>query len=185
MLNEQLFLSGDFDTLYTNNIKLIYSLANKFYNTGIEKEDLVGLMNVAFTKAIKSFDPEKAKWTTYFCRAAQNEVLMYLRTERKLAKGISLDTPVGQDDNAASIGDLVADTNANTEESAIETLRTRELYNIINTKLNERQKEIVTLKLQGKTQSQIANIMGIAQPSVSRNEKSAYAILKQYLNLSF
>lgn len=182
--NERLYLDGDFDTLYTKNKRLISYFVRKFQNTGIETEELYGLVNIAFAKSLKNFNPLKARWVSYFGVAAKNEVLMYLRTENKLAKTVSLNAPITMKDSEDGVlEDVLGDDTVNTEESAISQLEKSNLYTIINTKLNDRQKQVITLKLEGKTQSEIAKILGIAQPSVSRNEKNAYNVLKKYLHL--
>lgn len=49
-------------------------------------------------------------------------------------------------------------------------------------KLNEREREIITLRFfKGKTQMEVSNLIGISQAQVSRLEKNALKIMKNYL----
>ena len=50
-------------------------------------------------------------------------------------------------------------------------------------KLNEREKNIITLRfLEGKTQMEVADMIGISQAQVSRLEKNALKIMRNYLD---
>ena len=49
-------------------------------------------------------------------------------------------------------------------------------------RLNEREREIITLRFfEGKTQMEVSNLIGISQAQVSRLEKNALKIMKNYL----
>ena len=49
-------------------------------------------------------------------------------------------------------------------------------------KLNEREHEIITLRFfEGKTQMEVSEIIGISQAQVSRLEKNALKIMRNYL----
>ena len=49
-------------------------------------------------------------------------------------------------------------------------------------KLNERESEIISLRFfEGKTQMEVAGMIGISQAQVSRLEKNALKVMKNYL----
>jgi len=49
-------------------------------------------------------------------------------------------------------------------------------------RLNEREREIITLRFfEGKTQMEVADLIGISQAQVSRLEKNALKVMKNYL----
>ena len=49
-------------------------------------------------------------------------------------------------------------------------------------RLNERENEIITLRFfEGKTQMEVAEIIGISQAQVSRLEKNALKVMRNYL----
>ena len=77
--NEELFISGDIDTLYERNKRLMFHIANKFSNLKLEYDDFIGCGDLAFVKAIKIFNPNKSKWATFFSRLMINEILMVNR----------------------------------------------------------------------------------------------------------
>lgn len=54
------------------------------------------------------------------------------------------------------------------EEKVIEDIRLEQMLS----KLNEREKKIIALSMQDKTQNEIAEICGLSQPQVSRIIKS-------------
>lgn len=50
-------------------------------------------------------------------------------------------------------------------------------------KLNDREYEIISLRFfEGKTQMEVAEIIGISQAQVSRLEKNALKVMKNYLS---
>lgn len=64
------------------------------------------------------------------------------------------------------------------EENWIENISLNEAMK----KLDEREREIITLRFfEGKTQMEIAELIGISQAQVSRLEKNALAIMRRYL----
>ena len=66
----------------------------------------------------------------------------------------------------------------NKEDIWIESLSLSEAMK----RLNEREHEIISLRFfEGKTQMEVANSIGISQAQVSRLEKNALRIMKNYL----
>ncbi|MEG2374954.1 MAG: sigma factor [Niameybacter sp.] len=92
MINEDLFRIGDYDNLYAQNIAFMYKHMKRFQNLLIEQDDLLGCGNLAFMKAIKTYDPNTSKWLTYFSRLMTNEILMLRRKTQRHRTCISLET---------------------------------------------------------------------------------------------
>ena len=66
----------------------------------------------------------------------------------------------------------------NREEAWVESLSLSEAMK----RLNEREYEIISLRFfEGKTQMEVAQIIGISQAQVSRLEKNALKVMKNYL----
>ena len=66
----------------------------------------------------------------------------------------------------------------NKEETWVEHISLSEAMK----KLNEREHEIITLRFfEGKTQMEVSEIIGISQAQVSRLEKNALKIMRNYL----
>ncbi|HAU34246.1 MAG TPA: RNA polymerase subunit sigma-70, partial [Lysinibacillus sp.] len=115
----------------------------------------------------------------------ENEILMHLRTQKKVQKDVSLFEPIGtdKDGNALQIRDLLQCD----EESATEKIEHKEhvaqLYHYLHM-LDERELEIVTLRYglnqqDALTQKEIAARLNISRSYVSRIEKRALIKLYQ------
>lgn len=95
-----------------------------------------------------------------------------------ISEPISLYEPVYHDGgDAVYVMDQVADTK-NVDENWIEHISLRDALS----KLGEREKRIVNLRFfRGRTQTEVAEEVGISQAQVSRLEKSAIEHLKKFL----
>ena len=91
---------------------------------------------------------------------------------------VSLYDPVYTDGgDALYVMDQISDRK-NKEDIWIESLSLSEAMQ----RLNEREHEIISLRFfEGKTQMEVANSIGISQAQVSRLEKNALRIMKNYL----
>ena len=123
---------------------------------------------------------------TYAARCIDNELLMMLRTERKLNKEISLYEPIGTDKegNEISFIDVIEDSSDNILECMLLSERKRKMYKAIDQALNEREKEIICRRygLGGNrevTQREIGKDMGISRSYVSSIEKKALEKLRR------
>ncbi len=92
---------------------------------------------------------------------------------------MSLYEPVYTDGgDALFVMDQISDKK-NKEENWVEHLSLSEAFK----KLNNREREIISLRFfEGKTQMEVADVIGISQAQVSRLEKSALRIMRSYLS---
>ena len=80
------------NTLIEHDLRLVVYIAKKFENTGISLEDLTSIGTIGLIKAVNSFNNEKAiKLATYASRCIENEILMVLRSEKKLVNEVSIE----------------------------------------------------------------------------------------------
>ena len=78
--------------LIEHNVRLVVFLAKKYENTGIDLEDLVSIGSIGLIKAINTYRLDKnIKLATYASRCIDNEILMYLRKNKKRRGEISLE----------------------------------------------------------------------------------------------
>ena len=93
-------------------------------------------------------------------------------------KAMSLNEPIYTDGgDTLYVMDQISDRK-NKEDIWIESLSLSEAMQ----RLNEREHEIISLRFfEGKTQMEVANSIGISQAQVSRLEKNALRIMKNYL----
>ncbi len=174
------------DSLIEHNLRLVVYIARRFENTGVDPDDLVSVGTIGLIKAVNSFNAEKnIKLATYASRCIENEILMHLRRTTKLKSEVSFDEPLNTDSegNELVLSDIMG-TDGDIVYSKIENGVETELLGIALTRLNDREREIMSLRygLNGdeeKTQREVADLLGISQSYISRLEKKIIVRLKK------
>ena len=70
--------------LIEHNLRLVVFLAKKYENTSIDLEDLVSIGTIGLIKGVNTYKLDKnIKLATYASRCIDNEILMYLRKNKK------------------------------------------------------------------------------------------------------
>jgi len=173
------------DKLIEHNLRLVVFLAKKYENTRVDLEDLVSIGTIGLIKGIKTFSSDKnIKLATYASRCIDNEILMYLRKNKRVKTEISFDESLSfdSDGNELKLEDILGtDPDIVTKNLEKETEKTLVMEEI--NKLNDRDKEIIVLRygLNGKkdmTQKEVADLLGISQSYISRIEKKVIKRLK-------
>ena len=190
-LVEKLESGGDEirNILIERNLRLVVYIARKFENTGVGVEDLISVGTIGLIKAVNTFKPDKKiKLATYASRCIENEILMYLRRNSKVKAEVSFYEPlnIDWDGNELLLSDILGTEN-DTVYNLIEDEVDKQLLFLALRNLNDREKEIVTLRfgLAGnseKTQKEVADILGISQSYISRLEKKIISRLKKEIN---
>lgn len=171
--------------LIEHNLRLVIYIAKKFENSEVDLEDLISIGSIGLIKAINSFDKDKnIKIATFASKCIANEILMHLRKISKSKNEVSLDEPINIDTegNELLITDLVGE-DENPQSEVEKQTEKNALWCILN-RLNEREKEIMTLRygLNGceeKTQKEVADDLGISQSYISRLEKRILSRMKK------
>ncbi len=166
------------DILIEHNLRLVVYLAKKYENTNIDLEDLVSIGTIGLIKAINTFSKDKnIKLATYASRCIDNEILMYLRKNKKVKTEISIDASLSLDGegNELHLEDILG-TDADIVTRPIEEETEKKLMIKEVLKLKPRDKEILVLRygLFGNkelTQKEVAEKLGISQSYISRIEK--------------
>ena len=174
------------DKLIEHNLRLVVFLAKKYENTGVDLEDLVSIGTIGLMKGVKTFSMDKnIKLATYASRCIDNEILMYLRKNKRVKTEISFDESLSfdADGNELHLEDVLG-TDADIVTKPLEDVENKHLMLEEVNKLAKRDKEIITLRygLDGKvekTQKEVANILGISQSYISRIEKKVINNLKK------
>ena len=167
--------------LIERNLRLVAHVCKKYGNTKVEQEDLLSIGTIGLIKGINSFNIEKgAKLSTYVSRCIDNEILMYLRSSKKLNAEVFLNEPIGKDkdDNVVTLEEVLENDEKNIDEVVDLKMKIKELYNKMKSVLKDRERTIIELRfgLDGKkpkTQNEIAKSMGISRSYVSRIETKA------------
>ena len=185
-----LMKSGDEEArniLIERNLRLVAHVVKKYSNTKVEQDDLISIGTIGLIKGINSFNIEKgSKLSTYVSRCIDNEILMYLRSTKKLNAEVYLNEPIGKDkdDNIVTLQEVLENDDKSIEDEVDLKMKIKKLYKKIGEVLKDREKTIIELRfgLDGhkpKTQHEIAEMMGISRSYVSRIETKAIGKLSK------
>ncbi len=169
------------NVLIERNLRLVAHVCKKYNGIHLENDDLISIGTIGLIKGINSFDMEKGvRLATYVSRCIDNEILMYLRSAKKLGAEVYLNEPIGKDkdDNEISLIDILENDEKNIEDEIDLKMKVKKMYEKMKTVLKPREKNILELRfgLDGskpKTQNEIAEMMGISRSYVSRIETKA------------
>lgn len=171
--------------LIEHNLRLVVFLSKKYENTGLDLEDLVSIGTIGLIKGINTYKLDKnIKLATYASRCIDNEILMFLRKNKKRKSEVSFEDNLSFDSegNELHLEDILG-TESDVVTKGIENETDKGLlYQEIN-KLNPRDKQIMVLRYglynnEEMTQKDVANMLGISQSYISRIEKKVIKRLK-------
>ena len=171
--------------LIEHNLRLVAHVCKKYSNSNVDQDDLISIGSIGLIKGINSFNAKKnIKLSTYISKCIDNEILMYLRSIKKLSAEVYLDEPIGKDkdDNTITLKEILEN------EDKIELkLKIKKMYEKIKKILKERERTIIELRFglngnEPKTQNEIAKSMGISRSYVSRIETKAIGKLNKVFN---
>ena len=177
------------DKLIEHNLRLVVFLAKKYENTKVDLEDLVSIGTIGLIKGIKTYSMDKnIKLATYASRRIDNEILMYLRKNKKIKTEVSFDESLSfdMDGNELHLEDILGTDPDIVTRGLEENLNKRIVIDEIN-KLSPRDREIIVLRYgllngQEMTQKDVAELLGISQSYISRIEKKVIRRIKNVVN---
>lgn len=176
--------------LIEHNLRLVVFLAKKYENTKVDLEDLVSIGSIGLIKGINTFSLEKnIKLATYASRCIDNEILMFLRKNKKTKGDISLEESLSfdGDGNELHLEDILG-TDDNIVTKPLDDEIDKEILRKELSKLDDRDREIIVLRygLNGKeemTQKDLAERLQISQSYISRIEKKVLKRLKNIMKV--
>ena len=172
--------------LIEHNLRLVAHIAKKYQAPEHDTDDLISIGIIGLIKAVMTFDSGKNnKLATYAARCIENELLMMLRSRKKLTREVSMyeKIGVGQEGRELRLMDVLESEPVDILEN-LETQRNiSQLRSCICKVLNERELLIICERyglcgMEEKTQREIATSLGISRSYVSRLEKRALEKLK-------
>jgi len=188
-----MFQNGDLkarDKLIEHNLRLVVYLSKKYENTKVELEDLVSIGTIGLIKGINTYKNDKnIKLATYASRCIDNEILMYLRKNKKRKADVSLDESLSFDSegNELHLEDILGTekdiVTKDLEENDLRKIMLKEIG-----KLNERDKQIMVLRYglndtKEYTQKEVAELLGISQSYISRIEKKVISKISSMIKI--
>lgn len=167
--------------LIERNLRLVAHIAKKYASTEEGMEDLISIGTIGLIKAVDTFDPAKNnRLAAYAARCIDNELLMMLRSRKKISREVSIFEPIGTDreGNEISLLDVMEQEQPDIVEEMEKARRLGELYAVMDAELSEREKEVLFWRYgldSGRevTQKEIGDRLGISRSYVSRIEKKA------------
>mgnify|MGYP002509114307 CR=1 FL=1 len=175
------------DVLIEHNMRLVAHIVKKYHQNDRELEELISIGTIGLIKGVNSFDETKgSKLVTYAAKCIENELLMYIRLEKKKAREVSIYESVGTDKegNEVSYLDVIGNNDENTLNVLILSDNVVQLYEVLNRLPDDKGKQVIVLRygLYGRTpmtQKQVARLLGISRSYVSRIEKKALLALRR------
>ena len=172
--------------LIEHNLRLVVFLAKKYENTKVDLEDLVSIGTIGLIKGVNTYKLDKnIKLATYASRCIDNEILMFLRKNKKRKGEVSFEDSLSYDaeGNELHLEDILGTEPDIVTKGLEEETNKKLLYEEIN-HLNDRDKEIMVLRYglydnEEKTQKEVAEMLGISQSYISRIEKKVIRRLKR------
>ena len=185
-------MNGDKDArnkLILHNLRLVAHIVKKFDTNNLDVDDLIGIGTVGLIKGIDTYSPlKKVKLTTYAAKCAENEILMYFRSNKKNSKNISIYEGISCDKEGNEI--TILDILKTKDPDYLEDIYIKDNIELLKEYLkvlNPRERRIIDMRYgfnnnEELTQKEIAKIMGLSRSYVSRIEKRAITkILREFI----
>lgn len=177
----EMSMNGDVlarEKLIEHNLRLVVFLSKKYENTGVDLEDLVSIGTIGLIKGVNTYKLDKnIKLATYASRCIDNEILMFLRKNKRRKTEVSFEDNLSYDSegNELHLEDILGTENDIVTKGIEDETDRKILYEEIE-KLNPRDKQIMILRYglfnhEELTQKDVANLLGISQSYISRIEK--------------
>lgn len=185
----QKYKQGDLqarDVLIERNLRLVAHVVKKYQGAGEDLDDLISIGTIGLIKAVSTYDMTKgSRLATYAARCIDNELLMMLRSRKKISREVSLYEPIGTDKegNEIHLMDIVEVKETDITASCIHKENVLKLYQLLGETLTPLEYDVIKYRygLFGEkelTQRTIAKRLGISRSYVSRIEKNAILKLR-------
>jgi len=178
------------EKLIEHNLRLVVFLSKKYENTKIDLEDLVSIGTIGLIKGVNTYKLDKnIKLATYASRCIDNEILMYLRKNKKRKTEVSFEDSLSYDaeGNELHLEDILG-TEPDIVTKGIEDETEKNQLKLEINKLNKRDRQIMILRYglfdtEETTQKDVAIKLGISQSYISRIEKKVIKRLKNIVKI--
>jgi len=185
----ELFHQGDMkakEILIKHNLRLVAHVVKK-YNGAAEADDLLGCGTIGLIKAINTFKTDKGtQISTYAARCIENEILMFLRVNKKHQNVGSLNESYNGDCDGDDICllDIMTDGAPDAVELAEHNQLMQKLVAQMKKRLDDREYQIIALRYGIENnialpQREVAKRMNISRSYISRIEKHAIEIIRE------
>lgn len=174
--------------LIEHNLRLVVFIAKKYESKLETLEDLVSIGTIGLIKGINTYKIDKnIRLATYASRCISNEILMFLRKNKKRVSDISFEDALSFDSegNELHLEDILGtgeDTTYKEYERQVDINLLKEYLE----ELDERDRQIMIMRYglyntKEFTQKEVATLLGISQSYISRIEKKVISKLRLHL----
>lgn len=182
---------GDIDArnkLIEHNLRLVVFIAKKYESKLETLEDLVSIGSIGLIKGINTYKIDKnIRIATYASRCISNEILMYLRKNKKRVSDVSFEEALSFDaeGNELHLEDIIGTPEDVTYKEYEKKVDIKLLKDYLE-ELDERDKQIMIMRYglyntKEFTQKEVAELLGISQSYISRIEKKVIKKLRLHL----
>ena len=146
------YMNGDEDArniLIERNLRLVAHICKKYNIPNVDNDDLISIGTIGLIKGINTYKTDKGvRLATYASRCIENEILMHLRSIKKLGEELYLNEPIvkDKDDNEISLIDILENDEKAIEDEIDLKLKTKKLYEKMKDILKGREKTIIELR---------------------------------------
>lgn len=179
------------EMLIRHNLRLVAHIVKKYSNAG-EADDLISVGSIGLIKGIESYEYGKgSQLATYAAKCIENEILMYIRSNKKHRLNISLSESVGVDKEGNEI--TLMDILPLKEESVFDKVETgivmEKVLDSIDKVLTKREHLIICMRYginfsKNYTQLEVAEKLKISRSYVSRIEKKALSKIAKEIHIN-
>ncbi len=169
------------EMLIRHNLRLVAHIVKKYNNAG-EADDLISVGSIGLIKGIETFEYGKgSQLATYAAKCIENEILMYIRSNKKHRSNVSLGESVGVDKegNEITLMDIIPIKGDSVFKKVETEILWEKALQIVDSALNKRENLIIKLRYgigddkKTHTQLEVAEMLNISRSYVSRIEKRA------------
>lgn len=176
------------EKLVNHNMRLVVHVAKRYTGT-VEQDELISIGSAGLLKAVKTYNIEKGtQFSTYAAKCIDNEILMFLRANKKNLVNVSLFQPIGhdKDGNEISLMEALKDEDYNVSKKIEQDDLRDDIKGIMDSVLTAREYSIIVSRFglfgnKKMAQRELANKLNISRSYISRIEKKAKQKMKDYI----
>lgn len=176
------------EKLVRHNLRLVAHIVKKYSSAG-ESDDLISIGTIGLIKGIETYEYGKGSLlATYAAKCIDNEILMYIRANKKRRGDVSLSDSVGtdKDGNEITLMDIIPGDDENVFINVENRLIMSEIKKIVRSELKPKERKVMEMRygLNGQsphTQLEVSEKLGISRSYVSRIEKKAIKKISDFI----
>ena len=178
------------EILIRHNLRLVAHVVKKYSGAG-EADDLISVGSIGLIKGIESYEYGKgSQLATYVAKCIDNEILMYIRANKKHRGTVSLSDPVGVDKegNEITLMEIIPAQGESLFEGVERGVIMENVKDVIKKVLDKRELTIICMRYglfgyKTRTQIEISEKLNISRSYVSRIEKKAIGKISKAMKI--